>query len=108
MKSFFRFTLCCFIFSSCIAYSQNVEFKKAKVATAEDESIMFKFEPNYKTTRVQHRETLLKRIKALDSLPISDKKRLRLIKEIYRNSHTDKFQKAMLINAKFEDDDYQE
>lgn len=87
-------------------HSQNVEFKKAKVATAEDESIMFQFEPNYETTRVQHREILLKRIKALDSLPISDKKRLRMIKEIYRNSHTDKFQKAMLVNAKFEDDDY--
>ncbi len=107
MKRFFRFTFYCFLFSAAVVHSQNSESKNAKLENEQEEPIMFKFEPNYETARLQQREALLLKIKALDSLNLSDKQRLRMVKQIYRDSQIDKVQKTILVNTEFEEDDYQ-
>lgn len=106
MKRFFVFTICCFLFSVKVAHSQNFASKNVNLES-EEEPIMFQFEPNYETARLQKREALLSKVKSLDTLNLSAKKRLRMIKQIYKESHTDKFQKNLLVDTEFGDDKYQ-
>ncbi|SEK53190.1 hypothetical protein SAMN04488008_101655 [Maribacter orientalis] len=89
MKRFFVFTICCFLFSVKVAHSQNFASKNVNLES-EEEPIMFQFEPNFETARLQKREALLSKIK-----------------QIYKESHTDKFQKNLLVDTEFGDDKYQ-
>lgn len=111
MKRLFYFTFFGYLFSIAVAHSQNSESTKAKVAIEENEPIMLQFEPNYASAQLKRREALLLKIKALDTLNISEKKRIRLIKSLYKDLNSEKFQKTIGLETQFKDvadeDDYQ-
>jgi len=77
--------------------------------TVEEEEgpIMFQFEPNYETATMLQRAALLEKIKALDTLPISERKRLRMIKQLYKESRSIKFEKLVLVTTDFAEDEFE-
>lgn len=75
------------------------------IAFEEDEGlIMLKFEPDFVSARVKRRNAILEKRRMIDTLDISDKKKLRLIKELYKDLNSKRLQKALLAETKFEDD----
>ncbi|MGC1514968.1 MAG: hypothetical protein WA810_05280 [Maribacter sp.] len=105
MNPFFRLALCgCFLTGLGINAQVASPETPLPQAVEDDQPMMYQFEPNYVSAREVHREALLEKIKALDTLPISDKKRLRLIKSLYKDLNSEKFQKTIMANTQFEDE----
>lgn len=109
MKRTFHIALCCLLFSIGTAKAQKKSVNRTKSTSTEDElPVMYQFETNYAEAQLKSREALLVKIRALDTLQISEKKRLRLIKALYKDLNSEKFQKTILAEAQFEDDDYED
>lgn len=105
MKTIFCMACCCFFATATVGYGQTSDTqKKSLFPEDEDLPIMYQFEPNYMATKTERREALLEKIHALDTLPISEKKRLKLIKALYKDLNSEKFNKTMLANTHFEDE----
>jgi len=108
MKTILRLAFFSAFLFSGLVYSQTNVAKRANTATEEEEGpIMFQFEPNYETATLLQREALVQKIKALDTLQISEKKRLRMIKQLYKQSRSISFEKSVLVNTEFDDVDYE-
>ncbi len=97
---------CAFLFTGML-YSQKNDSTSLKPNTEDEGPVMFHFEPNYETTAMLQREALKQKIKALDTLNISDRKRQRLIKALYKESRTINFKKSVLVNTEFEEEAYE-
>ncbi len=82
--------------------AQEEPIKKSTVVAAEDEDgpIMFKFEPNYVSQNEERKEVIAKTRKIIDTLQISERKRLKLIKDLYKNGLSKRLQKALLVDVK--------
>lgn len=108
MKTIIRFVACLAFFYSGDVYAQtNVETQTNRTAAEEGEPIMFQFEPNYETATMLQRAALLEKIKALDTLPISERKRFRMIKQLYKESRSIKFEKSVLVTTDFAEDEFE-
>lgn len=75
------------------------------VVKEEDEPIMYKFEPNYLESVADRKETIQRTRAVLDTMDISEGKRRRLLKDLYKNGITERLTKAMMADSKFEDVD---
>lgn len=105
MKFVFSIAFCCLLFSGVKVLAQTASSPQHKPnEIKEDAPVMFQFEPDYAAAQLKNREALLKKIRALDTLNISEKKRLRLIKALYKDLNSQKVQKAILVETQFEDD----
>lgn len=103
MKIIIRLVLFTLLFFTVQTQAQT-SIKSSKTTAMEEEEelpMMFKFEPNYLAEKSLKREMLLEKIMALDTLTISEKKRLRLIKALYKDLSSEKFEKAILVNTRF-------
>ena len=105
MKSIIHFAFSCLLFTTIDAYAQSSSDENIKSIKEDQQPVMFQFEPDYASAQLKRREALLEKIKALDTLNISEKKRIRLIKALYKDLNSDKFQKTILVETQFEDDD---
>lgn len=105
MKTIFRLALSSILFFTIGVHAQTSKKSPKTTLINEEEElpIMFQFEPNYLVVKSLQRKTLLQKIKALDTLPISEKKRLRLIKALYKDLNSEKVEKAILVHTRFED-----
>ncbi len=72
--------------------------------TGVDELVLFKFEPNYTMNSAQRRELFLFKRMQIDSMPISDRKKEKLIKALYKDLNSKEFEKALLANQLFQED----
>jgi len=80
--------------------------KKKAMGLVEEEGegpIMLKFEPDYAAEQLKRRQTLLEKRRMIDTMDIPEKKKLRLIKELYRDVNSKRVQKALLAELKYED-----
>lgn len=104
------FLLLCFALLACgmvQTHGQETNVKTA-VDTAveeEDRPIMFKFEPDYLLSVADRKKRIRLTRTILDTLDISEGKRRRLLKELYKNGVTERLAKAMLADSKFEDEE---
>ncbi|MFX0556936.1 hypothetical protein ACOCEA_09060 [Maribacter sp. CXY002] len=100
---------CSFILglNSLKAQSAQNEITKtvAQIGEEEEGPIMYQFEPDYVSAKTERRNSLRAKIRALDTLPISERKRLKLVKALYRDLNSEKFEKTILANTQFEDDE---
>ena len=55
-----------------------------------------------------HRAALQEKIRGLDTLDISDRKRQRLIKALYKESRNFNFKKSVLVNTEFEEEEFED
>ncbi len=108
MKIFMRLAFCCTFFCTTMLYSQTKDSTTTKSNEEDEGPVMFQFEPNYETAVMLQREALKQKIKGLDTLNISDRKRQRMIKAFYKESRNLNFKKSVLVNTEFEEEDYED
>jgi hypothetical protein len=92
--------------SSAYAQSDSHLQSKIDVKNPEEEDegpIMFKFEPNYISAIESRREAIVKTKQLLDTLDISENKRRKLLKDLYKNEATKRLSKVLVANTSFED-----
>ncbi len=84
--------------------SQNKDKIDAKNAEEEEEGpIIYKFEPNYVSSTERRREEMAQTRRILDTLDISENKRRKLLRDLYKNGLTKRLSKALIADNKFED-----
>lgn len=108
MKSFMRLAICCTFFCTTLSYAQSKDSTTTKPNEEDEGPVMFQFEPNYETAVMLQREALKQKIKGLDTLNISDRKRQRMIKALYKESRTVDFKRSVLVNTEFEEEEYED
>ncbi|MGI9552772.1 MAG: hypothetical protein ACR2MT_16325 [Aurantibacter sp.] len=99
-----------FVLGTLGSKAQDNPKKKFNNILEEEEEgpLMYKFEPDFLTT-VEQRKAEIKRTRAiLDTLDISERKRKRLLRDLYKNGISDRLSKALLVETKFEDEDVKE
>lgn len=69
----------------------------------EDGPMMFKFEPNFLFSKERRREEMAQTRRILDTLDISENKRKKLLKDLYKNGLTKRLSKALITDNKFEE-----
>jgi len=86
------------------SYAQYTSQKEAKLQVeAEEGPKLFKFEPDYLSAEEARRKEILLMRAMIDSLDISESKRQKLIRELYKNNGSRKLNKILLANNKFEE-----
>lgn len=86
--------------------AQTQPQKKHHIETnnlVEDEGpLIFKFDPNYLSSEAKRREEMAQTRRILDTLDISENKRKKLLKDLYKNELTKRLSKALVTDNKFE------
>lgn len=108
MKIITRLALCCAFLVSGMLYSQTKNTAHLKPDAEDEGPVMFQFEPNYETATMLQREALKQKIRGLDTLDISNRKRQRLIKGLYKESRAINFKKSVLVNTEFEEEEFED
>ena len=93
----------CVICSSNLLAQQGTQSGTTINSEEEEGPKLFKFEPDYQAAEeAQRKEILLKR-GLIDSMDISEGKRQKLVRDLYRNKDSKRLTKILLANNKFED-----
>lgn len=105
-----------FVFLGCLApfflgtislNAQNDHQREDKIETKrvedEDGPMMFKFEPNFLSLTERRRKEMAQTRRILDTLDISESKRKKLLKDLYKNRLTKRLSKALIVDNKFEE-----
>ena len=91
------------IFSSNLLAQQGTQLGTIINSEEEEGPKLFKFEPDYLAAKeAQRKEILLKRA-LIDSMDISEGKRQKLVRDLYRNKDSKRLTKILLANNKFEE-----
>ena len=78
--------------------------KEAKLKAEEEEGpMLFTFEPDYLAAEEARRKEILLMKALIDSLDISEGKRQKLIRDMYKNNGSKQLNKILLANNKFEE-----
>ncbi|MGB5203594.1 hypothetical protein [Eudoraea sp.] len=86
------------------SYAQYTPQKETKLQVEEEEGpMLFKFEPDYLSAEEARRSEILLMRAMIDSLDISEGKRQKLIRDLYKNNGSKKLNKILLANNKFEE-----
>ncbi|MFS4491818.1 hypothetical protein [Maribacter sp. 2308TA10-17] len=100
------------LFSVCIwglfPFSTNAQEtptpNKTKKLVEEDEGpIMFKFEPDFVSKNEKKKAEIARTRSIIDTLNISDRKRLKLLRDLYKNGISRRLQKAMLVENTYDE-----
>ncbi|WP_405382328.1 hypothetical protein [Maribacter sp. LLG6340-A2] len=105
MKFLYRLSFC-YVLLYCVALQAQTDTTQQVSPAEEEVPIMFQFEPNYAAAQMKRRTALLQKIRALDTLNISEKKRLRLIKALYKDLNSEKVKKTILADTQYEDEGF--
>ncbi len=105
----FSYTVLFFIGTTSV-FAQNDHQSNSKIDTGnldeEDEGpIMYKFEPDYLSAIEKRREEIAETRKVLDTLDITEKKRRKLIRDLYKNGLTKRLSKVLLVENKYEENE---
>lgn len=96
------------VFLLCVSwsYGQNAPQKEAKLkAEAEKPPMVYQFEPNLSEAEAERRAEILQIRMLIDSLEISENKRRKLIRDLYKTNGTKKVSKYVLAETKFEEEE---
>lgn len=92
------------ICTTSVQAQQTEEKKLAPLSEEEEGPLMFKFEPDFLTSIEIRREEIKRTRAIIDTLNISDRKRRRLLRDLYKNGISERLSRAMVAQTKFEDD----
>ncbi len=97
-----------FLFSSIFMNAQSKLQDKGKIEliSSDDEEegpTMFKFEPDYLLAIERRREEMAQTKQIIDTLDISENKRKKLLKDLYKNGFSKRLSKALITDTGFED-----
>jgi len=88
------------------AQTKDQKTTPAKTTVAEEEEegpTMFKFEPDFLATAEQRKARIDHARKILDTMNISDRRRRKLLKDLYKNGISERLSKTLYADTKFED-----
>lgn len=85
------------------AQETSKKVQDLKMEEEEEGPLMYKFEPDFITTNEKRSKEIAMTRKLLEDLDISDKKRRRLLRDLYKNEPSKRLQKALVADVKFED-----
>jgi len=84
--------------------AQQTPQKQAKLQEDEEEGpALFKFEPDYLASEEARRKEIVLMRTLIDSMDISEGKRQKLVRDLYRNKDSKRLTKILLANNKFEE-----
>lgn len=87
-------------------FAQYTPQKEAKLkAEAEKEPMVFQFEPNLSEAEAERRAEIVQLRVLIDSLDISEYKRKKLIRDLYRTNGAKKVSKYVLVETNFEQEE---
>ncbi len=75
----------------------------AKVTEEDDGPILTKFEPDFQNSNKERMADIRHKRAILDTMDLSDRKRRRLLKDLYKNGVSERLQKVLMTDTKFED-----
>lgn len=67
--------------------------------------LMYKFEPNFLGTEERRKKDIEFARAIIDTLTISERKRRRLLKDLYKNGVSERLTNTWLVDSKFEDEE---
>lgn len=85
----------------------KVTAKSTEVKQAEEEEegpSLFKFEPDFMNSVAERREHIRRTRAILDTLDIPERRRRKLLRDLYKNGLTKRLSKALVAETEFEDE----
>lgn len=113
-KSLILSAIGCFLFfgsQHLQAQKQDKKSTPTKQAILEEEEegpTMFKFEPDFLTTAEQRKARVNQVRKVLDTMKISDRRRRKLLKDLYKNGVTERLAKVLYADTKYADTKFED
>lgn len=106
---------CCALLPSLVQ-AQNKETEKEKAALKVTKyTVMEKFEPNFVTSPKERirlkraRIALVKKQRSIiDTLDVSERKRRRLLRDLYNNPFSDRLSRNVIVETEFSDEDQED
>lgn len=89
---------------------KNLGEKKTDLVEEEEKEgpLIYKFEPDFLGAEEQRKKDIKLARAIIDTLTISERKRKRLLKDLYKNGVSERLSKTWLVDTKFEDFDDEE
>jgi hypothetical protein len=101
----FLFCISCILgfLSTTVAQGQQKD-SILRMLPEEDGPLVLKFEPNMDVTANRKRALFKMERRYIDTMQISEKKKQRLLRNLYKEIHVGTFEKTFITNTGFEDD----
>lgn len=77
---------------------------KEKVLEEDEGPMMFRFEPDFVDQQSKKKAKIALTRSIIDTLDISERKRLKLLRDLYKNGVSKRLEKAILVKSEFEED----
>jgi hypothetical protein len=85
---------CCALSSTSLYAQETPQLDARQKEEAEASPLIFSFAPNYKNAQQREREELELKIAEIDTMDISETRKFKLIRDLYRKKETKRLQKA--------------
>lgn len=101
----FIFCICFFLLfiSPAVAQQAGEQKEAVKVGEEDEGPVMFKFEPDFMSANAKRKAEIARTRSIIDTLDISERKRLKLLRDLYKNGVSKRLQKALLVQNTYED-----
>lgn len=96
-----------FLMTIQVVWGQEMPQKEALIQAeqAEEETpLILKFEPQFAAAEAERREEIEMKKALIDSLDISESRRQKLIRDLYKSEGSRRLNKILLANTRFEED----
>lgn len=105
------FGFCCTLFLFLGSYSahgqsnldKNITIDVKKEIKEDEGPVMFKFEPDYTATIEKRRDEIARTKEILDTLDISENRRRKLLRDLYKSGVSKRLSKVLVVDSSFED-----
>jgi len=87
------------------ASAQDTPQITANIIEEEEGPLLTKFEPGFQESNEERMAEIRRKRSILDTLDISERKRRRLLRDLYKNKDTERLTKILLADTEFEDVD---
>lgn len=105
-KIIFAFLLGGFFMLTPLELKAQNYLKEKKIDSVDGEAegpLMYKFEPNFLGAEERRKKDIKFARAIIDTLTISERKRRRLLKDLYKNGVSERLTSTWLVDSKFED-----
>lgn len=94
-----------FALSTTHAHAQNQKslITETEISEEDEGPTVLKFEPDFLDTNDERKAEMVRVRKIIDTLQVSERKRLKLIRDLYKVNRSNRLKKALLVDTKFED-----
>lgn len=93
----------CLLNTTNLIGQQKPQMEAALQADKEEGPALYKFEPDYLSAEEMRRKEILSMRALIDSMDISEGKRQKLMRDLYRNRDSKRLTKIILANNMFEE-----